>query len=439
MQKSREEWIDIIKKNETLEHKLQITDCDLSGVNLGNCFLEGAELTRVNLTGAILGQINFQFSKLTEVTFTNAILHGALFTNSEIRNCTFDNVTLNGARLSGSIIENSSFQTARSEYAQFDSCILNNIDLFNAVLKGASFRHAKFNDVNLKNTHIEGSDFDNAQIDTKLLIGKNLFQCKLAFLDFEGCDLRDTNLNDTYLFHAYLNGVNMSNLEFEWVDLRYADLSNANLNGLKIKSGELEYANLNGADLTNAQFLNLESVDGINFENAKLDGFTMTDFDYTNYYKNLPRQIDDTENHEYFSLSENDMHTSSNSIDIPTYCLEYPDVKYDEGLGEAIFICPYSKTNVFKWEEDDFPDIPELIIYINNLSDRFEDAHVNKTLLPLKNEFLKMAKNSYEYDIEEFILKQLDLNLPYYRLILQHPDGENTEYLTVIYKGEYRK
>jgi uncharacterized protein YjbI with pentapeptide repeats len=437
--KSKEEWIAIIQENQSSQRKLQISDCDLSGVNFEYCNLEGAELTRVNLTGASLTRINLQGSKLYDVDFTNANLDGALFTNSEIKNCNFYNARINGTRFSGSNNENSSFQSSKSENAQFDGCVLNNIDMFDAILKGASFRHAKFIDVNLKNTQIEGSDFDSAQIDTKLLIGKNLNRCKFAFLNFEGCDLRETKLNDTYWVNAYLNGVNMSNLELDWVDFSYADLSNAKLEGLKINAGELEHTNLTGADLTNALFLNLRSVDGINFDNAKLDGFIMTEFDYTNYYKNLPRQIDDTENHEYDSLNETEIHTSSNTIDIPTYCLEYPEIQHDENLDEAIFICPYSNTNIFKWEYDGFPDIPELVIYINNLADSVEDAYVNKTLLPIKNEFLNNTKKSSKYNFEDYITNQIDPNQPYYRLILQHPDGERTDYVTVIYKGEYRK
>ncbi len=117
--------------------------------------------------------------------------------------------------------------------------------------------------------------------------------------------------------------------------------------------------------------------------------------------------------------------------------MNYPEVQYDEDLEEAVFLCPYSKTNIFKWEEDGFPEIPELVIYTNNLSDTFEDAHVNKTLRQAKQDFKKIAGNSWASNFEDYIIKELNPEMPYYRLILQHPDGENSDYVTVIYQGEY--
>jgi hypothetical protein len=124
----------------------------------------------------------------------------------------------------------------------------------------------------------------------------------------------------------------------------------------------------------------------------------------------------------------------TNMLDIPTF---EPEVLYDDELEEAIFICPYSNTNVFKWEEDGYPRIEELIIYTNNLADTNEDAHVNKRLLPLKREFLQNERMWNQYKLEDYILTELDSNTPYYRLILQHPEGERSDFLSVIYQGVY--
>ena len=434
--RSKQDWISIIQENNNQQIKLQILDCDLSGVNLENCYLENAELTRVNLSGAILGKINLQHSKLTDVTFENAQLTGALFTNSEISECSFKNTKIVGARFSGSKVENSSYHNITGTNSQFNSCVFINTDVSDSIFINSDFSRSKFTDINLNNTQIQGSDFDNAQIDTKLLVGKNLSKCKLAFLNFEGSDLRNTNLNDAYLFHAYMKGVNMSNHELDGVNLSYADLENANLKGLKINEGELEYTNLNGADLSNAHFLNSRSVNGISFENACLDGFVLSEFDWESFYSENRETGKNPLSTEEIPKDKNEICYNFNIREIPTF---EPEVHYDEALEEAIFLCPYSNTNVFKWEDEGFPDVEELVIYSNNLSDTFEDTHVNKTLISLKQELMENELINGKHNLESYILKQLTPDLPYYRLILQHPDGENSDFVTVIYQGEFYK
>lgn len=122
----------------------------------------------------------------------------------------------------------------------------------------------------------------------------------------------------------------------------------------------------------------------------------------------------------------------TNMLDIPTF---EPEVLYDDELEEAIFICPYSNTNVFKWEEDGYPRIEELIICRNNIV--HENSYVNNSLLPLKRQFLKNERIWNQYNLEEYILTNLDTNTPYYRLILQHPDGDAFDFFSVIYQGVY--
>lgn len=73
--------------------------CDLTGVNLSQVHIIGADLRGANLSGANLSGANLEGADLTGANLTGADLSGAFLTNATLNVTALDNVNFAGAQL----------------------------------------------------------------------------------------------------------------------------------------------------------------------------------------------------------------------------------------------------------------------------------------------------------------------------------------------------
>ena len=113
---------DIQQFNEEVKNNsngLDLSETDLSGVNLN-----GAEFVNVDLTSS-----SFADSHLTEVKFENCDLTSVDFTRAEIVECGFNESVLNGTDFS---------------YSKVDYCNFSDADMAGAIFQGADLSDSDF-------------------------------------------------------------------------------------------------------------------------------------------------------------------------------------------------------------------------------------------------------------------------------------------------------
>lgn len=244
-----------------------LTGCDLSnrvltGANLSDADLTAATLESSNLTGANLSGANLTATDLTNTTLQNAELTGANLTATVLAGTDLSGATLTGVGSRG---------VSGTPYSLPVFWILIHGRL---VGPGAKVPAADLSGADLSNGHLAGADFS----------GANLSGADLAAADLSGADLSGAHLQDADLSIAGLRGAKL-----EGAGLAYATLTGVQSGGISgtpkslpagwllargylVGEGAwLTGADLGGADLTNAVFTRAD-LDTADLSDAHLNG-----------------------------------------------------------------------------------------------------------------------------------------------------------------------
>ena len=215
------EWNDWRSKNPTIVP-------DLSGADLGELNLAGAQLFRANLTGAHL---------------TGARLVGANLTRATLFRADCGEANLSRAFL------------ARANLSQ--------AELLKADLRGADLSISYLVRSNLSGANMSGANLRSANLGQASLFRAILFRATLNQASLFKADLSEADLGE-----ASLEGASLQSATLEKADLHKAVISNANL-----CSALLVGANLENAVLDNC------SVYGISMTGANIKGARQSDLD----------------------------------------------------------------------------------------------------------------------------------------------------------------
>ena len=146
-----------------------LSDADLTGVNL-----YGANLTWANLTGANLYGANLTGANLTRVNLYRADLTYSNLRRANLTGAILTNVNLTDANLTGADLTSANLTRANLRFAN-----LNNVNLYRADLTYSNLRRANLTGADLSRADLTGTDLSRA--------------------DLTGADLRRANLTDTIL------------------------------------------------------------------------------------------------------------------------------------------------------------------------------------------------------------------------------------------------
>lgn len=136
---------DAVKSALRNHHSLEYAD--LSGKELSNCQLAGANLANADLSGTNFGYCNLE----------NADLHGAT-----LQNATFNHASLRKADLSATILPGASFLSASAPEANFMGADLSHANLSDGNFRGANFRNAQMYSTQFKGAILNGADMSYA-------------------------------------------------------------------------------------------------------------------------------------------------------------------------------------------------------------------------------------------------------------------------------------
>jgi len=245
-----------------------LSNANLTGINLSYATLQNAKLVGTNLTNA-----NLYGASLKHVDFSGANLSGA---DLRYANLTYANLTgttgfprtCNTIWPDGSIRNNScdtpqeihtprevgpNFPAVASPPTGCDIVIAGpNVDWHGCDRSGwylwrADLTGANLSGANLSRANVSNAEMNDANLSHANLFGANLFHSSFVRANLTRADLRETNLTGAFLSPA---------------NLTRADLSYANMRGARMISADLSGANLSGADMTGIEDLKFVILTG---------------------------------------------------------------------------------------------------------------------------------------------------------------------------------
>ncbi len=236
---------------ERLLRSNQCPQCDLSGADLSNRNLFGANLTEADLSGA-----NLAGSNLGAANLTKANLSGANLSQTYLQQAVLGDTNLSQAQLAGADLQ--------------EGVLLGAVDF-----SGASLRGAKLSRMNLAGVNLQGVDLQGADLSYAVLTGirslngqRSLNGLLSAVSGFTTafCETGNTGFAPGALDDMNQGLAKQFGFEFALANLVGANLAGANLTGAMVANGNLRQANLRNATLTEA------CLSGSNLTQAILDG-----------------------------------------------------------------------------------------------------------------------------------------------------------------------
>lgn len=157
--------------------------------------------------------------------------------------------------------------------------LLNSAKLAGVGFKDAiSFEKVAMRDSDLSDTDLRNADLQGAELRNADLSDANLRDADLRKADLRNADLSDAYLRDTNLSDVDLRNANLSDAYLRDANLSDADLRNADLEDAGLRNADLEDANLRYADLADAT-LSEANLSDTKFADANLSDASLYDVD----------------------------------------------------------------------------------------------------------------------------------------------------------------
>lgn len=216
------------------DHRLDLSQTNLSGASIANANLSGVLMHRTNLKNAVL----------TKSDISNAYLD----------DCWMSKAQMPYANLEGSSLRNANLQGANLMSAKLHQAKLTQANLEEADLRGADLRAADLREANLERANLQKAKLRGANLRGAKLLGAALEGADLEAADLRVCDLREANMKGANLWKATVQGANLMGANLSVANLKSADLRLVDLRDGLLEGANLEGANLERANLQRARF-----------------------------------------------------------------------------------------------------------------------------------------------------------------------------------------
>lgn len=239
-----------------------LSQADLSGINLSQANLRGANLTETNLSEADLSGADLQGANLNQTNLRDANLSGsdlrqavlkqvnlyranlswANLINQDLSDANLERVDLQGANLSAANLSKANLKEAKLDAANLSAAILTN-----AVLNDAYMARVQLVRANLRQADLVNANLTLANLEQSTLERANLARARLR-----KANLKQANLKQAYLRHCNLQQANLTSTNLQKADLADTKLDEACLTQADLRGAEIDpakQANLAGAIL----------------------------------------------------------------------------------------------------------------------------------------------------------------------------------------------
>ena len=154
---------------------IDLSEIDLRGANLKSTNLSGSKLCSTDLSGAILFKANLSGANLIKANLSNANLKRANLFGTNLIEANLSHTNLERANLSGANLIKANLANANLE----------NTDLSNANLSDANLSHTSLFNTNLFNVDLRGCSFyPNRLWESKIRDDKTITGAKITIFDF---------------------------------------------------------------------------------------------------------------------------------------------------------------------------------------------------------------------------------------------------------------
>src|SRR6266487_5138917 len=168
-----------------------LSDVDLSGLNIGEADLFWANCSMTNFSDANLKGVVFGGANLDFTNFSNANLDKAFIRESYLGLTNFKGASLKGADLFGSYLASADFSDADLTEANLGRAMLcnsqfNRANLTRAILGQANLIGTNFSEANLNSADIRGAILNNASLTGANMTGCLIYGSSSWNVDLEG-------------------------------------------------------------------------------------------------------------------------------------------------------------------------------------------------------------------------------------------------------------
>jgi len=209
--------------------KMNLSNVNLAGVDIGSSSLNGKDLSGANLSYVDLSNQDLEGTNLTNVFLLRTDLSGNDLRQTPLENTNFRFTNLSGSKLPDSILTNNDFYSAE----------LKNMDFGGKNLSNSIFSLADFEDTNMIEVNVEYSSFvdvDFSQIKNKSLKGANMDHGSFSYSSFVDVEL-PMKLEHVNFNKAKMNGVNFENRSIFGTLFQETNLNNANFKDADLSAG----------------------------------------------------------------------------------------------------------------------------------------------------------------------------------------------------------
>ena len=187
------------------------------------------------------------------VSFTNVSLRGADLSGADLREAGLSGADLWGADLSDAFFPDADFSDANLWHADLSGAYLGGADLSDADFRDADLSGADLPSANLSGTNLRDADLSDTE-------RAGLSRSGLLRADLSDAVLQDADLSGAHLGHANLSSANVRGADLSSANLSDADLSDANLRHADLSGANLGDANLLRIDVKSLQIDDVDDV-----------------------------------------------------------------------------------------------------------------------------------------------------------------------------------
>jgi len=273
-----EQLMEWIQRKESLE-EAELSDLDLTGVDLSHMILRGAVFERVILRKANLAHADLTGATLSALDIQEADCQGANFTEADLSEALLVRSDFSKAILRDADLMRAELREARLELAEAEGAGFAEADLSRATLEGADFtaadlsfcrlHHANLSRCNLTDASLENAwgrriQAETARVDMLKSAGANF--CESNFMsisgketvweggEFYGCDFSHANLvgadfSSSYLGWTKFHATDLTEAVFDEASLIHADFVRTKLLNASIQKADLSYTNFHESNL----------------------------------------------------------------------------------------------------------------------------------------------------------------------------------------------
>ncbi|MCL9782506.1 pentapeptide repeat-containing protein [Vibrio sp. S4M6] len=211
------------------------------------------ELTREQVILRYASGLSFEKRNLSELDLSGIDLSGANFTEAILSKTNLSRCNLSNCQFKDAVANEADFTEANVSQANFEHAILTKTSFVKSSGQHANFSHATMVESNLAQADLSESVWTSTMANQVCLVQANLHLAQLSHGVFIEADLTGANITQARLSQAVFNDAAMHNS-----DLRQSKGSNTIFWGIKGQSTQWDHCELNGvrfgpADLTQAK------------------------------------------------------------------------------------------------------------------------------------------------------------------------------------------